>query len=313
MDTTDSSTTLATTDQTVLLTSAATTITGTDLGDFLEGTEGDDTIDGGAGDDVIFAHGGNDAVYGGDGFDFLFGDVGDDTLDGGTGDDLLVGGAGNDTLIGGSGADTFQFDFVFGNATVVESFSEWVGVSQDGWTQSFFVQKYTEFLNHLVGKYTLGADTDGDGIISVGFKQNDATSTPYIEGLTAEESAAMFSDPQAVEIITGKKLTTRYYSETFTIDGGSGVSSTDGQDLILDWESVDTLQFTGVSSDPLAANYLSVETFDQFFYAKDVDRDADGAMDATELGLMSGEWSVQIAGAPGLTEADLYGMINFLG
>ncbi len=310
MDTTDSSTTLVATEETVLLTSAATTDVSLAA---TEPTEGDDTINGSSGDDVIFALGGNDTVYGNDGFDWLFGEAGNDTLDGGAGNDLLVGGQGNDTLIGGSGADTFQFDFAFGNATVVESFDEWVGVSQDGWTQCFFVQKYKEFLSYLAEKYTLGADTDGDGIISVGFKQNDPNSTPFIEGLSAEESAAMFSDPQAVEIITGKKLTTRYYSETFTIQDGSGVSSTDGHDVILDWESIDTLQFTGVSSDPLAQNYLSLEAFDQFFYAKDVDRDANGTMDATELGLVSGEWSVQIAGAPGLTEADLYGMINFLG
>ena len=76
-------------------------------------------------------------------------------------------------------------------------------MSQEGWTQSFFVEKYKEFLSYLVNEYALGADTDVDGTFSGGFKQNDPNSTPFIEGLSTEESDAMFSDPQAVEIITG--------------------------------------------------------------------------------------------------------------
>lgn len=318
MDLTDSSTTLESTEETVLLTSAETTdlsLTqdGTDDGDWLFGTEGDDTLNGYGGDDVLFGGDGNDTLSGGDGFDWLFGEGGDDTLDGGADDDLLVGGEGNDTLTGGSGADTFQFNFALGG-TVTESFSEWVGVPQEEWTQSFFVENYTAFLNYLVDKYGLGMDTDGDGIISVGFKQNDSGSTPYIEGLSAEESDLMFSDPEAVQIITGKKTTTRYYSETATIGDASGVSSMDGHDVILDLESIDTLVFYGLITYDESTGELSsfsFEQFQQFFYVKDVDRSGDGAVDATELGLKNGDWSVQIAGLPGLSDVELYDMINF--
>ena len=302
MDSTDSSTTLDSTEETVLLTSAETT----DLSLTQDGTDGDD---------FLFGTDGDDTLNGYDGFDWLFGEGGNDTLDGGADGDLLFGGQGDDTLTGGAGDDTFQFNFELGG-TVTESFSEWVGVPQEEWTQSFFVQQYTAFLNYLVEKYGLGADTDGDGVIGVGFKQNDSNSTPFIEGLSAEESDAMFSDPESVQIITGSKLTTRYYSETATFGDASGVSSMDGHDLITDWESgVDILQFAGLGTkDPSSEFYFSLAQFEEAFYVKNVDVDGNGTLDGTEVGLDNGQWSVKIAGAPlDLSEAEVYDMINFLG
>jgi hypothetical protein len=64
-----------------------------------------------------------------------------------------------------------------------------------GALQSLFSSQYAAWLYHLLTEYGLGSDEDGDGLISVHSHQNDPDARPEIEGMSAEELAGMFSDP----------------------------------------------------------------------------------------------------------------------
>ncbi len=233
---------------------------------------GHDYIDGGAGDDFIVG-------------DSLFVYVNASS----TGRDIIVGGEGNDMIWGDSmaydptstvgGSDTFVFNFLAQTTAVTtvtthtETFGDWLsqsGLQAASLTQSQFSTQYGAWLNHLVASYAdegLGADTNGDGVISVGLNQNSATGLPTIEGLTAAQVDAFFSDTQSVTVKTGKTSQTRYYSDDFTVETTttvnvlSGVSSQDGHDWIMDFTAgSDRLRFQSdafTSVDP--AQYFSVE------------------------------------------------------
>jgi hemolysin type calcium-binding protein len=303
------------------------------------GTETNDTLSGTAEDDVIEGAGGSDTISGGDGNDTLFGDyfttttdvqtpdgdilsggAGNDNLIAGAGDDVLDGGAGMDVLIGGEGADTFKFSFTTESAGQSESFTDWLkangsgtavsnGELADGTTQAFFSTKYTEWLQHLVKDFGLGVDMNGDGQIKVGLNQNDPAGTPQIEGLSAEQLADMFSDPETVLIKTGKTTHERYYSDTFTSStGGEAVpTGLDGHDFILDFEwGLDTLSFSGLGTD------FTLDQFEASFEVTQTDYDGDGQIDLTVLALANGSWSATIWGITDVhSEADFYGQITF--
>ena len=64
-----------------------------------------------------------------------------------------------------------------------------------GLLQSLFSSQYAAWLHHLLSEYGIGADVDGDGLISVHSNQNNPDVPPEIEGMTAEELAGIFSDP----------------------------------------------------------------------------------------------------------------------
>jgi hypothetical protein len=238
----------------------------------------------------------------------------------GAGNDVLDGGADMDVLIGGEGADTFKFSFTTESAGQSESFTDWLkangsgtavsnGELADGTTQAFFSTKYTEWLQHLVKDFGLGVDMNGDGKIKVGFNQNDATGTPQIEGLNAEELADIFSDRESVLIKTGKTSHERYYSDSFTSsDGGEAVpTGLDGQDMIVDFEwGLDILSFSGLGTD------FTLDQFEAAFEVTQTDYDSDGLMDETVLALEDGSWSATVWGITDVhSEADFYGQITF--
>lgn len=275
---------------------------------FVEDPSGE-TVDALGGDDVVIGNVGDDTLYGGDGDDFLFGTSGDDVLVGGAGMDVLIGSAGNDTLTGGEGADKFQFAFEM--TEVTESFAAWLesqGLQTSDWTQAFFASNYTAYLEYLVGKYSLGFDTDGDGKISVQLDQNDPYGTPQIEGMTYEALSTMFSDAEGVMVYTGKKLTERFYSDEFST-GEGGVGSFDGFDIITDFNAQeDCLEFVGMGT----KDQFSFEQFKTFFRVTEVDQDGDGVADDTSVALQSGDWGVMLCGVTGLTEEQVYGFTNFM-
>jgi hypothetical protein len=297
------------------------------------GTEGDDTLSGTAEGDSIEGGGGSDTISGGDGSDLLVGDystttdtgeqtpgddnlsggAGNDTLLGGDGDDVLDGGADMDALMGDAGADTFKYSFTTTSAGQSESFTDWLsangwetsvssGELADGTTQAFFSTKYTEWLQHLVKDFGLGVDMNGDGKITVGLNQNDATGTPQIEGLSAEQLADIFSDRENVLIKTGKTTHERYYSDTFTSStGGEAVpTGLDGHDFILDFQwGLDTLSFSGLGTN------FTLEQFEASFEVTQTDY-------ATVLALVDGSWSATLLGETDAhTEADFYCQITF--
>jgi len=234
--------------------------TGTNGADTYAGTAGDDTISGGNGDDMLSGGGGNDIINGDNGNDTLSGEAGNDTLAGGLGNDSLTGGAGNDNLTGGNGDDVFSYTFqvTSGGST----FTGWLadqGLSLDGATQSFFSTHYEAWLDYLVTQFGIGSDTNQDGVIQVDLQQNAEDGSPVIEGVSAEDLAALFGDRTQLDVITGNTSQTRFYSDSFSM--GSTVTSADGMDVIWDFmvHGADKLHFNGIANAAEFAQYFTVD------------------------------------------------------
>ena len=181
---------------------------------------------------------------------------------------------------------------------------------EHGLTQSFFAKSYKEWLETAVVADLLARglaqDVNGNGKIDVKLNQNDSTGTPFIEGLSAEELAGMFSDRDGVVVKHGHHTHERFYSNEATLaDGGetvAAVASGDGFDTIVDFgNGADKLQFDFTAdanwadgqADPLA--YL-----ESFFNIDRADFTSDGVAD-TRLSVDmnndgNAEWSAVLAG-----------------
>lgn len=305
------------------------TLNGTNQADTINGLGGDDTLNGGNQDDTLNGGEGNDTLNGGNGSDTLNGDAGNDTLNGGTGDDVLNGGSGNDTLNGENGADiltggsgddiltggndpdTFKYSFTVTEGTGgSSSFTDWLianglgnqvsgGEVADGTTQNVFSTQYTAWLNHLVSEYGLGEDLDGDGIVNIGLNQNDADAdaTPWIEGISQADLDAMFSDRDNVMLKTGKVSQERYYSDDFSLGSDTQVTSTDGNDEIVDfaWGS-DKLDFSGLGATVADAKAMFL---DMFTLDSSQDVDNDGTNDSVLTLATDSSWSLTLLGING--------------
>ncbi|MBI5276699.1 MAG: hypothetical protein HY854_09590 [Burkholderiales bacterium] len=232
----------------------------------------------------------------------LHGTTGDDTLVGGAGNDTLNGEEGDDVLEGQAGADRFTFSF--GMRTVeggTMSFGEWLETNGmdpmvDGeTTQSGFASAYSQWLEELVETFALGHDADLDGEVEVGLNQNDETGTPTIEGLTEAELDAMFGDRLSLDVVTGNHTTTRFYTDSFTIEDREVFSGV-GQDTIVD--------FNPDEGDRLVVSGIDAETVANFAF-RVADIDGDGVMD-TEFCLTTDcTWSVVLLGYSDFTIADV--------
>ena len=270
------------------------TLSGGDGNDRLEGAVGDDSLDGGAGDDVLQGAEGNDTLSGG---------AGDDVLEGASGADTFNGGAGDDTLSGAGQSDTFQYAFqVSEGEGAQESFTSWLQghgfhlavdgsgeIADRSLTQDQFSTQYTAWLQHLVDSYDLGADLDGDGAVGVGLNQNSAVGTPLIEGVSAADLEALFSDRDNFLARTGRTTQERWYSDDFTLPSRTEVTSTDGADVIQDFQRAqgDKLQFSGITA----------AQFAEFFQVAATDTNADGVSDATVITLATdASWSLTLVG-----------------
>lgn len=284
------------------------TLNGGTQDDTLNGGEGNDTLNGDQGADTLNGDAGNDTLNGGTGDDVLNGGSGNDTLNGGTGEDTLTGGSGDDTLTGGNDPDTFKYSFTVTEGTGGNSsFTDWLianglgsqvndGEVADGTTQNVFSTQYTGWLNHLVSEYGLGEDLDGDGIVNIGLNQNDASAdaTPWIEGISQEDLAAMFGDRDSVMLKTGKVSQERYYSDDFSLGSETQVTSTDGNDLISDfaWGS-DKLDFSGLGATVADAKAMFL---DMFTLDTSQDVNNDGTNDSVLSLATDSSWSLTLLG-----------------
>jgi hypothetical protein len=240
----------------------------------------------------------DDSIYGMAGNDTLEGLAGADLLDGGDGDDMLDGGTGSDVLTGGLGADAFHTAFTV-TPPETSTFSGWLAEQglapvADGASQSFFSKNYTAWLTSLVADNELGADVDGDGVVSVDINQNDATGTPVIEGMTAEELATLFGDRQSLDVQTGKTTHERWFSDTFTF-GDTTVATDAGTDTITDFNAAqgDTLHLAGVTQ----------ADFDAFFNVAETDVNADTVLDTVVTLDTDPTWSLTLVGTSGFDPA----------
>lgn len=295
---------------------------------------GNDTLLAGDGNDILLGDAstitngstsnGDDQLEGGDGNDQIVGDSGQVIDSQSHGDDILVGGRGDDQLWGDAreidgnsvvtGNDWFVFNFDTQTTTITidttqtETFAGWLtatspSLSLSSLTQSQFSTQYTAWLHHLVSDYAidgLGADVNGDGIISVGMQQNDPTGLPTIEGLTSAQVDAFFNDPESITVRTGAKPTqtqVRYYAGEFqvgTVQTSTVTTATsqDGHDTIYDFSRVDgnydALRFEGLTFAQAHALITATET----------DANNDGVMDTvihfTSETLSNLSWSVTL-------------------
>lgn len=301
------------------------TLTGSSGDDVMTGKSGDDTLYGGDGsdilnagndDDTLYGEGGDDKLDGGAGNDTLYGGDGNDQLVGAGGDDLLEGGEGNDVLNGGGGSDTFTFNFTVESVAGPSStFTTWWqqnggaanvanGEVADGTKQGDFSSAYSAWLNYLVTEYELGADTDGDGKISVGLQQN-TSGLPTIEGMTGEEVDALFGSTESFMARTGNTTKERYYSDSFSLGDTLAITNSEGHDTIVqfhnDGVNVDSLVLNGISQAQAAALFsLATGDFDNDGVTDDSRISWDGATDAED-------GSITILGS---TWADLDGFLS---
>lgn len=199
--------------------------------------------------------------------DVVLGLEGQDLINGFAGDDTLIGGAGSDTLSGGSGADLFVVDIA--PAQVQGGSSSFVGWLADMGiavppvgtiTQGQFSSAYSQWLQHLVATYHLGMDADGDGTIGVDINQNDPFGTPRIEGMTQQQLDAMFGARASVDVITGNHLTTRYFSDTFSVGATTQIVGSSGTDLVMDFHRAegDKIAISGATAADLAGTHWSI-------------------------------------------------------
>lgn len=145
------------------------------------------------------------------------------------------------------------------------------GPSADtGLTQSFFSQNYTEWLRDVVVAdlfaQGLAHDVNGNGKIDIELNQNDPAGTPFIEGLSAEELAGMFSDRDGVVLKTGEHAHERFYSNEYTSSSGgettAAVTSGDGFDTIADFDATNAF---GLGLDKIHFDFTAAANWDAGF------------------------------------------------
>jgi hypothetical protein len=260
------------------------------------------TISGTQDDDVLIGTDGDDLIIGDRGNDILIGGAGNDTLVGGNGEDILIGGAGNDTLVGGRGVDIFHFDLDHAGVQAFTaigspvSFSEWLGVgtaSLDGLKQSEFSSQYGKWLQYLIeGDGSFQSLAERFGIEPDTRAVLNADGSISIPGIDQSALDALFGDPQAISVMTGKHLTLRAYSD---LDPAAFMSQSveTEHDVILDFRALssgaDLLSFnvTGYEGDPR-----------DLFVVDTIDDDGDGSADHTIISF-GDSWSLELVGYGG--------------
>ncbi len=201
-------------------------ISGDGGGDIILGGDGDDTIDAGNGNDKVYGAEGNDVVYGGNGDDRILGKEGDDQLFGDGHNDTLIGGTGSDTLDGGDGDD--QLDGEEDNDILIG------GLGND----------------LLVGG--AGADNlnggEGDDTLFGGLEDDILTGG-------ADADTFVFEPVSGNDVITDYELGVDSLQISTSLWTGALDQATldlmadlTGPDLVLNFDSGDTLTLTGITS-----------------------------------------------------------------
>ena len=206
--------------------------------DSLAGLAGDDLLHGGSGNDVLTGGEGYDFVYGGQGDDLIYlstdvtgvageagnfahGNLGDDEVVGGAGDDWIYGGQGNDFLAGRDGDDYLSGDLGdddvdggMGDDTLVG------GAGSDTLTGGF-------------GADSLRGGAGDDMLVTQGPEGT------LIQG--DEGNDTIFAAGAGKDLLYGGEGRDRF---EFVAKTPPTLSQ---DDVILDWESADSLSFVGVS------------------------------------------------------------------
>jgi Ca2+-binding RTX toxin-like protein len=245
---------------------------GTEASEVLNGTEESDDIHGWGGHDQLFGFGGND---------------------------ILTGGEDSDFMTGGTGADTFVFNFTVTTEPEVNlSFTDWLAdqgaapLADGVTTQSQFSTQYTAWLESLVATYGLGADLDGDGVVSVDLNQNDMDGTPLIEGMSQADLDAMFGERASLDVKTGKTMHERWYSDTFFLAEHECVTDSQGTDVVMD--------FSRAEHDNIQFNNVTAEQFAALFTVTEMDANSDGMMDTVITSECDPSFSITLVGYTGL-------------
>ena len=199
-------------------------------GDLLHGNVGDDVLIGGDGADVIFGGQGHDVIYtsrdvngvAGEAGDWAHGNLGDDEIVGGAGNDTLIGGQGDDFLGGGDGADYLTGDLgddeLFGGL----GSDTLVGGAGD---------------DRLQGSFGADSLNGGDGHDQLVSQGPDATT---LSGGAGDDTVVAASSGR--DILSGGAG-----RDHFEIVGKFAPAQ--GQDdVIVDWDSIDTLTFPAVTT-----------------------------------------------------------------
>ena len=248
--------------------------------DKLSGGDGTDTLLGGTGNDSLSGGAGNDKLSGGDGKDTLFGGTGNDTLTGGKGADLFVYSAGNDVITDYSeGEDKISLGAAIssvslsGNDAIFAIGSNKLTIKNAKYQELTFIDANGKEFTTVVGsaiydddsaaKVTLTADIETadatsrtksirikgnklDNVI-LGSSGNDSlygeTGDDYINGFAGNDK--IYGGEGADTLIGG--------AGNDTLWGGAGAdtfiyTSSDGKDVISDFDNDDMLQIIGTFS-----------------------------------------------------------------
>ncbi len=262
--------------------SLANTIQGGSKADTINGGSGADIIYGNAGADKLFGDNGKDTIYGGGGKDYIEGGAGADLINGGNGVDTIVGGKGKDTLTGGNGNDVFIYASGDGSDLITDYTADQDLISLSaGSVTSSIVNGDDVILTVGSGTITLeGAVNTKISIINASNSTlnliQGSTSKDTINGTTSAD--LIYGDAGADSIFANAGKDTVYggagkdYIEggagADILDGGAGAdtivggkgkdtltggagknvfiySTGDGNDIITDFKSKDTLKISG--------------------------------------------------------------------
>ena len=245
--------------------------------DIISGNEGNDVLYGNDGNDTLNGGNGNDTLYGGNGNDVLNGGKGNDTLYGESGNNILNGGAGNDALNGGYGDDTYIFNQSDGADTIIDYGGNNILKLGTGLDKKNLIisQDYNRYIlltfknnasdsitltspNIQVVEFANGDKMNMDDIKKLSLIGDDTDNTIY--GYNGENNTLIgnggndtIRGDNGSDILIGGKgddiLHGGYGDDTYIFNKG------DGNDIIVDYGGINTLQFgEGISRNDLEFN-----------------------------------------------------------
>lgn len=235
---------------------------GSAAGDALYGGAGDDNLDGAQGDDVLQGNSGHDVIYGGSGSNTIHGGKDDDVIfaslgtetrgsfaNGNLGDDEIFGGGGADTLRGGQGEDLVSGgagnDFLAGDLGKDELFG---GAGDDT-----LLGGGGNDIIHTGGGQDRVLGGDGDDLIIIQY-----SGLAVVDGEGGDD--VIVSAAPGKDFLSGGDGHDRFEFATRT---GPAAGQ---DDVILDWESGDQLNFVEVRIQailPLSYSEFTADSYAQ--------------------------------------------------
>jgi Ca2+-binding RTX toxin-like protein len=237
---------------------------------------GADLLNGNLGDDLLNAGGSNDILLGEDGNDTLDSGGGNNTLSGGAGDDMLNSSSGNDVITGGDGNDTTN-DAGGTNTVDVGTGADFVTTA--GGDDNIALGDGNDSASAGAGNNTVSAGTGNDSV-GTGSGNDLVTGGDGLDFIdTAGGDDNVDGGNSADRIMTG--------ADRDTVQGGDGADTISGGDdtdflrggkdadlfefntgdsglepgfidQVLDWQTIDMIDFTGIGSANEGVNYLEL-------------------------------------------------------